>query len=296
MNGETSQYTPRKEPRLTVSTRLKAGLPPARRTNSRWRGAAAGRHARPPELTCCRAANCRKAGTLICSARLRVRASGPTAIGSPAAISAAAAQHTDVCRLPVKFHKPLRVGDIMSASRPSVIRAETGRTGSFTLVTVVHEMSAGSGIAVNEEQDLVYRAAVGSLEAKPAAADKTQALKEREPSGWSVPWDPDAVVLFRYSALTYNAHRIHYDLPYAREKEGYPALVVNGGLTALMLVETAKPYLRRAITGYAARAMAPMFVGQNLALNGRLKGDVAELWASGPDGSPTYRVNVTTEK
>ena len=101
------------------------------------------------------------------------------------------------------------------------------------------------------------------------------------------------MLVFRYSALTFNAHRIHYDLPYTRDTEGYPALVMNGGLTALLLVETARPYLRRPIAGYSARAMSPLFVGQRVTFNGRLTGDTAALWASGPDGGLAYRVDVT---
>lgn len=195
----------------------------------------------------------------------------------------------------VKFYQPLRVGDMIE--RVSTVRhvePKTGRTGSFTLLTVVHELSAGSGVAIIEEQDLVYRAAVNTPEAKAAPAKADAAPKEQEPHDWSAPWNPDTVMLFRYSALTYNGHRIHYDLPYTRDVEGYPALVLNGGLTALMLVETAKLHLGgRGIAGYDARAMAPMFIGQTVSLNGRIKGDVAELWASGPDSAPTYRVNVS---
>ena len=103
-------------------------------------------------------------------------------------------------------------------------------------------------------------------------------------------------MLFRYSALTYNAHRIHYDLPYTREKEGYPALVVNGGLTALMLVEAARPHLPGAIEGYDARAMAPLFIGNTITLNTRLAGDAAETWAGGPDGDVHYRVNIAFKR
>jgi 3-methylfumaryl-CoA hydratase len=101
------------------------------------------------------------------------------------------------------------------------------------------------------------------------------------------------VLLFRYCALTFNAHRIHYDLPYTHDREGYPALVMNGGLTALLLVETARPHLPRAIAGYAARAVRPLFVGERITFNGRLSGNTAALWASGPDGGLNYRVDVT---
>ena len=101
------------------------------------------------------------------------------------------------------------------------------------------------------------------------------------------------MLLFRYSALTFNAHRIHYDLPYTRDVEGYPALVMNGGLTALLLVETARAHLPGRLAGYDARALHPLFVGESIAFNGRLAGkSAAELWACGPDGTRAYQVNV----
>ena len=196
----------------------------------------------------------------------------------------------------VKFHKPLKVGDLVE--RVSTIRQvepKTGRTGSFTLVTVVHELSAGSGVAVTEEQDLVYREAVAEAGGgKPAQQAKGQPATEKP--DWSVAWTPDTAMLFRYSALTFNAHRIHYDLPYTREKEGYPALVVNGGLTALMLVEAARPHLPGSIEGYDARAMAPLFIGNAITLDTRLNGDIAETWAGGPDGGVHYRVNIAFKR
>jgi 3-methylfumaryl-CoA hydratase len=165
---------------------------------------------------------------------------------------------------------------------------KTGRTGPFTLVTVRHEISGPSGLALTEEQDIVYRAAV---EAGTVAAQKAAVLATDKPA-WSTPIELDPVLVFRYSALTFNAHRIHYDLPYARDVEGYPALVMNGGLTALLLIETARPHLPRPISAYAARAISPLFVGQRLAFNGRLAGDAAALWALGPDGGFAYRVDV----
>lgn len=195
-----------------------------------------------------------------------------------------------------KFHKPLKVGDLIE--RVSTIRQvepKTGRTGSFTLVTVVHEMSAGGGLAVTEEQDLVYREAVAEASGgKPAQQAKAQPAADKPDR--SVEWTPDTAMLFRYSALTYNAHRIHYDLPYTREKEGYPALVINGGLTALMLVESARPHLPGPIVGYDARAMAPLFIGQTVTLNTRIAGDTAETWATGADGGVHYRVNVAFKR
>jgi 3-methylfumaryl-CoA hydratase len=189
-----------------------------------------------------------------------------------------------------KFHQPLKVGDRVSrVSRVTRAEPKSGRTGSFTLVTVVHEISGPGGLAITEEQDLVYRAAV---EAGTAAQQKEAAPASDKPD-WSKPIPLDTVLVFRYSALTFNAHRIHYDLPYACDIEGYPALVMNGGLTALLLVETARPHLRRSIAGYAARAMSPLFVGSTVGFNGRIAGDTADLWASAPDGGLAYRVDVT---
>jgi len=188
-----------------------------------------------------------------------------------------------------RFHQPLKVGDRVSRIS-TVTRAEpkSGRTGPFTLVTVTHEISGPSGLALTEEQDLVYRAAV---EAGTTAPQKEAAPAADQPQ-WSKPILLDPVLVFRYSALTFNAHRIHYDLPYARDIEGYPALVMNGGLTALLLVETARPHLRRRIAGYAARAMSPLFVGSTVAFNGRNEGNTAALWALAPDGGLAYRVDV----
>jgi 3-methylfumaryl-CoA hydratase len=188
------------------------------------------------------------------------------------------------------FHRPLRIGDMVSRLS-TVTRAEpkTGRTGAFTLVTVTHEISGPAGLAITEEQDLVYRAGV---EAGTSAPQKEAAPVADRPD-WSVPILLDPALVFRYSALTFNAHRIHYDLTYTREIEGYPALVMNGGLTALLLVEAARPHLPRPIAAYGARAMSPLFIGARATFNGRLAGREASLWASGPAGGLAYRIDMT---
>ena len=189
-----------------------------------------------------------------------------------------------------RFFAPLKIGDrVTRVSKVTRAEPKSGRTGPFTLVTVMHEISGPSALALTEEQDVVYRA---PIEAGSAAPQQEAAPTVEKPE-WSKPIELDPVLLFRYSALTFNAHRIHYDLPFARDVEGYPALVMNGGLTALLLIETARPHLPRRITGHAARAMSPLFVGQRIAFNGRLVGDTASLWASGPDGGLAYRVDVT---
>lgn len=192
------------------------------------------------------------------------------------------------------FHRPLKVGDTVSRLS-TVTRAEpkAGRTGPFVLVTIRHEIGGPAGRAVTEEQDVVYREAVA-----PAAEPAKQALAPPPPGKpeWSRAFAVDPVLLFRYSALTFNAHRIHYDLDYVRRVEGYSGLVVNGGLTALLLVETARPHLRGRIAGYVARAVSPLFAGTAIAFEGRLTADGAMLWATAPDGGLAYRLDVTLDR
>jgi 3-methylfumaryl-CoA hydratase len=201
-----------------------------------------------------------------------------------------------------RFVKPLKVGDEVSRlSTVTGVEHKSGRTGPLTLVTVTHAISGPSGLAITEEQDIVYRAAIEAGATAPerkAAAPSQPSLAsggrlEAKEGEWSTPRELDPVLVFRYSALTFNGHRIHYDLPYTREVEGYPALLMNGGLTALLLIETARPHLPRPIAGYAARAMSPIFVGQRVSFNGRLAADGALLWASGPDGGLAYQVELT---
>jgi len=133
---------------------------------------------------------------------------------------------------------------------------KSGRTGPLTFVTIAHEITQRGTLVVTEEQDLVYRppAAVGGR----AAADPVEPGPPC-PQDWRV--SPTPTLLFRYSALTYNAHRIHYDRDYARDVEGYPGLVVHGPLQALLMAEAT----RREATGpvgdqtFTYRLLAPLF-------------------------------------
>jgi 3-methylfumaryl-CoA hydratase len=193
----------------------------------------------------------------------------------------------------VRFHSPLHVGDaVRRVSSVQRVENKHGRSGPFTLVTVVHELSVATKPAVTEEQDIVYRPSENEI----AGSSTKSALRGLpEKPDWTRTVRPDPVLLFRYSALTFNAHRIHYDLPYAREQEGYPALVMNGGLTALLLVETARPHLPGRISSYTARALRPLFAEENIALQGRAREHGAELWACAPDGQRAYELNVSLE-
>lgn len=170
------------------------------------------------------------------------------------------------------FHKPLVLG--AAVTRTSTIIAVTekkGRSGHLVFVTVRHELDAGDGIAVSEEQDLVYR--------EPAAGMLQAPVPTPAPS---VPWvehvDPDTVLLFRYSALTMNGHRIHYDRPYAMDEEAYPALVVHGPLQATLLIDLAARHLDTPITGFEFRGQQPAFDGAPLHVCGSPTENGAEVW------------------
>lgn len=173
------------------------------------------------------------------------------------------------------FCEPLRVGDD-ARRRSRVVRCERkrGRAGDLVFVTVEHRVTAGRGVALVEEHDIVYR----------NAAPRGAALAGEVVAGsaeWSRTVHPDPVLLFRYSALTFNGHRIHYDAPYARQVEGYPGLVVHGPLTATLLVEAfaaARPQAR--VTRFAFRAVGPLFDSDDFEVSGRIAGPgAAELWA-----------------
>lgn len=132
----------------------------------------------------------------------------------------------------VEFLAPLRVGDhVRRRSSVHDISHKTGRSGPLCFVTVLHEIDTVRGPAIREHQVIVYR---GAGEAPPESVAPPPV---RRAGDWTVPIDP--VLLFRYSALTFNGHRIHYDAPYATETEGYPGLVVHGPLQATLLLNLA---------------------------------------------------------
>lgn len=170
------------------------------------------------------------------------------------------------------FLSPLRLGDTVTKTSTILsVTEKSGKSGTLVFVTVQHELSAGGTLAIREEQDLVYREpAAGSLPAPvPAPAPATR---------WSETLDPNSVLLFRYSALTMNGHRIHYDRPYAIEEEAYPALVVHGPLQATLLIDLAARNLSAPITGFDFRGQQPAFDGAPLHVCGEPNENGAEVW------------------
>jgi 3-methylfumaryl-CoA hydratase len=155
--------------------------------------------------------------------------------------------------------EPLRLGE--RAERVSSLGAVTtkrGRSGELLFVTQRHELRQRGRTCLVEEQDIVYRSGRTSTPHTRAALDPSATAR---PDGhWHLPLHPDPPLLFRFSALTANAHRIHYDTPYARDVEGYPGLVVHGPLIATLLVDLFRRSLPRAtLMRFTFRALKPLY-------------------------------------
>jgi 3-methylfumaryl-CoA hydratase len=177
------------------------------------------------------------------------------------------------------FHAPLPVGaPIERVSTIADVTAKTGSSGAMLFVTLRHAIFCSGALAIEERQDLVYRGPDGTAAPAPATeapkADATRIVT------------PDPVALFRYSALTFNGHRIHYDRDYARS-EGYPGLVVHGPYAATLLVdhflrETPDAVVKR----FSFRARRPLFDTAPFSLNLRRTGAAAEVWTADAASQP----------
>jgi 3-methylfumaryl-CoA hydratase len=180
------------------------------------------------------------------------------------------------------FHESLRVGDeVHRESTIKEINVKQGRTGQMVFVTVNTDLTTARGLAITEEQDLVYR------EAAPGGTPPQPPQPAPGITVWSRVVTPDPVMLFRYSALTFNGHRIHYDLPYVTQTEGYPGLVMNGGLTTLLVFELARTHASTPVRTISSRNVRALFVNQPITLAGEPSTDnkTAKLWALNPDGA-----------
>lgn len=185
----------------------------------------------------------------------------------------------------VEFLAPLHPGEAVSrTSRVLSVTEKIGGSGQLVFVEIEHETHGDSGLAVREVQSLVYRAP-----AKPGTPPAPPPLGQGrfDPSAWTahralVPSEP---LLLRFSALTFNSHRIHYDVPYARAEENYRGLVVHGPLTATLLLDLAQRELGdNALTSFAFRGLSPAICGEELHLVMRPSESGQELGAFAADG------------
>ncbi|MBR7890691.1 FAS1-like dehydratase domain-containing protein [Burkholderia multivorans] len=194
----------------------------------------------------------------------------------------------------LQFLRPLAVDTpIQRRSTIANVQSKSGRSGQLVFVTVLHEIGDAHGVAIREEQDIVYR------DAPPPAAAGTPA-----PAPQPAPTDeqysrivtPDPVLLMRFSALTFNGHRIHYDRPYAMEEEGYPGLVVHGPLIAMLLMEELRRrHPDKTIRAFDFKAVSPLFDTAPFTVNGKLEGHTARVWARGPQGQLAMQASIELE-
>ncbi len=215
---------------------------------------------------------------------------------------------------------PLVVGNaIQRVSRIESITHKSGRSGDLVFVLVKHEIRNAHGLALTEEHDIVYRADVaptlvasrtsgvalplsledGALAPRggPSTLDAGPApVAAAKDAAWTETVTPDAVLLFRYSALTFNGHRIHYDRKYVTEVEGYPGLIVHGPLIATLLLDLLRNRLPGArLSNFEFRAVRPVFDIAPFKLHGTPSpdGKTVQLWTEDHEGWLTMQATAT---
>jgi 3-methylfumaryl-CoA hydratase len=189
------------------------------------------------------------------------------------------------------FPKPLRVGEaVQRHSQVMSVEHKSGRSGELVFVLVRHEFHGAAGLAITEEHDIVYR----DMPAVDAPAPTYSQAPAQQ--AWQRQIVPDDVLLFRYSALTFNGHRIHYDRRYVTEVEGYPGLIVHGPLIATLLVDLLRRNMPDAvIAAIEFRAVKPVFDIAPFHVCGQPQGDArtVKLWTRDADGHLTMDMTAT---
>lgn len=188
----------------------------------------------------------------------------------------------------------LRLGDAVARrSTVSDIELKTGRSGPLCFVTVSHELSSTRGIAIRERHDIVYRA-----ESQGGASDEASDTHNVETRSADLEWQVDAssILLFRYSAMTFNGHRFHYDYPYATGVEGYAGLVVHGPLQATLLYNLAALLGGRVPSHFSYRGIKPLIAGQPFKVLGAKTDDGVACWTADAHGRTCMEARSTSHK
>jgi len=188
------------------------------------------------------------------------------------------------------FHDALRVGEALTRESEILsVNEKSGKTGTLVFVTVRHTVTSGGRLAVVEEHDIVYREAAkpgdAPVQPRPAPVEAT----------WRRDIAPDPVLLFRFSALTFNGHRIHYDLDYVRDEEHYPGLIVHGPLQTMLMLELARAHAGKPVKSLDYRAMHPVFHTDRFSVNGQPSADgtTAQVWTALAGGHYAMQGTVT---
>lgn len=190
-----------------------------------------------------------------------------------------------------EFRAPIRVGDrVARTSTIADVTGKSGRSGTLVFVSVRHELRCNDAAepALVERHDIVYREARRADDAEPPPQPAPA-----EPV-WRHTIAPDDVLLFRYSALTFNGHRIHYDRRYVTEVEGYPGLIVHGPLIATLLLDLLRREWPDAqLASFRFKALRPTFDGPAFHVNGKPDGKTVRLWATDHQGWLTMDASAT---
>jgi len=189
----------------------------------------------------------------------------------------------------LEWKSALRIGDTVTrVSRIASITEKQGASGALVFVGVRHELSTDAGLALTEEHDIVYRDVAASSAGVPARAPEQAAWRRRIV--------PDDVLLFRYSALTFNSHRIHYDRRYVTEVEGYPGLVVHGPLLATLLADLPRRHgVGDTLARFEFRARRPLFdiAPFDVCALPNADGKTVSLWAQDAEGALAMQATAT---
>ncbi len=190
----------------------------------------------------------------------------------------------------LQFHQPILIGDhLQRHSTIADVTTKQGRSGQLAFVKVQHAYHRDGTCVLDEEHDIVYREAVSP------GAKKAPPLPAPDTFEWSKTIHPDPVLLFRYSALTFNGHRIHYDRSYCQDVEGYPGLVVHGPLIATLLLDLIATSQPKPVTTFNFRALAPVFDSEDFSIKGCSSKNVNnDLWAVNSKGQLCMQATATT--
>lgn len=187
----------------------------------------------------------------------------------------------------VSWSRPMLVGKAFERkSTIANVEVKEGRSGRLIIVTTRHEISDAQGLCMAEEQDVVFR--------KPPSPGGTPAAPPKAPDGahWTRTVTPDPVLLFRFSALTFNAHRIHFDHPYTTQVEKYPGLLVHGPLIASFLLDTVRRQANnRPLARFSFRAISPLYDTAPFEVQGTIDGAACRVWARNASGGLAMDAN-----
>lgn len=194
----------------------------------------------------------------------------------------------------LEFLNPIQINqNIKRESEILKVELKQGKSGNMYFVTVRHSIYADDTLAIIEEHDIVYREASNRVQTQ-ANNQSSQIKIESRPYTYKKQFPVDTVTLFRYSAITFNGHKIHYDRAYATEVEGYPGLIVHGPLLATLLLHTfEQENPTKTVSSFEFRAVNPVFDFNEFSICGDIHSDKGDLWIEKSDGLVAMKATVT---